>query len=366
MKTKKFSIYLTHVMLLIVALLLAACEPVITETATQTSLATDSPTQQPSSSPISPTVTSVTPKVLMVSNREGDELSDPDAWDDGEIHSYARMMIDRLVSRYRMDLITSVEIIEDDLASKNIKVVVSTCPTDDLPDIAARHPEVQFVAVDHPGFSPSENLSLISAQEAVNQQQVFMAGYLSALISEDYKVAALIPSDVEESETLTEIFVNGARFFCGDCRPFYPPYNPFPQWETLPTDYTSSDFEPIVDGLMAKEIEVLFVDSRLASTELFTYLQDWDGMFVSDTSLYHHSWMQLVRNNWAGTVRPDVESALEEIFPLLLEGEGNHDVPVKMVVTSTEEGLISQGRLQVFDEFAEDLLNGLISPETVP
>ncbi len=105
----------------------------------------------------------------MVSNREGDELSDaPDAWDDGEIHSYARMMIDRLVSRYRMDLITSVEIIEDDLASKNIKVVVSTCPTDDLPDIAARHPEVQFVAVDRSRFSPSENLSLISAQEAVN------------------------------------------------------------------------------------------------------------------------------------------------------------------------------------------------------
>jgi hypothetical protein len=37
-----------------------------------------------------------------------------------------------------------------------------------------------------------------------------------------------------------------------------------------------------------------------------------------------------------------------------------------MVVTSTEEGLISEGRLRVFDEFADDLLNGLISPETVP
>jgi hypothetical protein len=302
----------------------------------------------------------------MVSNREGDELSDPEAWDGREIHSYVYQIIERLVSRYSMDLIASEEIIEDALISKNIKVVVSTSPTDDLPTIAARHPEVQFVAVDHPGFSPSENLSLIGAQDTFELQQTFMAGFLSGLISEDYKVAALIPADVEDSKTLTEVFVNGARFFCGACRPLYPPYNAFPQWETLPTDYTSADFEAIIDTLMAKEIEVLFVDGRLASTELFTYLNNWDVMFVSDSSLFFHPWMQLVRNNWAGTVRPDVESALEEIFPFLLEGEGNHDVPVEMVVTSTEEGLISEGRLQVFDEFAEDLLNGLISPETVP
>lgn len=363
MNIKKISARSIFIILFTVVFLLAACEPVTTPTITETPLVTDSPTTEPS---ISPTETSVTPTVMIVSNREGDELSDPEAWDGREINSYVYQIIERLVSRYSMDLITSVEIIEDDLTSKNIKVVVSTSPTDDLPAVAARHPEVQFVAVDHPGFSPSENLSLIGEQEEVNLQQVFMAGYLSALISEDYKVAALIPSDVEDSASLIEVFVNGARFFCGACRPLYPPYNAFPQWETLPIDYTSSDFEPAMDTLMAKEIEVLFVDGRLASTELFTYLNNWDGMFVSDNSPNFHPWVQLVRNNWAGTVRPDVESALEEIFPLLLEGQGNYDVPVKMVVTSTEEGLISEGRLQLFDEFAEDLKNGLILPETIP
>ncbi len=365
MKTKTFSSFSVLVVILILVVFLAACEPATTPTSPETPSVTDSPTVAPSSSPISPTETPGTPTVIIISNREGDELSDPEAWVGREIHSYIYMMIERLTSRYSMDLIADEEVVEENLTS-NIKVVVSTSPTDDFPAIAARHPEVQFIAVDHPGFSPSENLSLIGEQEEVNQQQAFMAGYLSALISEDYKVAALIPSEVENSETLTEIFVNGARFFCGDCRPFYPPYNSFPQWETLPIELSSSDFEATIDALMAKEIEVLFVDGRLASKELFTYLNNWDLMFVSDSSLFFHEWMQLVRNNWAGTIRPDVESALEEIFPLLLEGQGNHDVPVRMVVTSTEEGLISEGRQRVFDEFADDLLNGLISPETVP
>lgn len=365
MKTKTFSSFSVRVVMLVLVVFLAACEPAITPTIKETPPVTDSPTVEPSSSPISPTETPGTPTVMIISNREGDELSDPEAWFDREINSYVYQIIERLVSRYSMALIVSNEVVEEALTS-NIKVVVSTSPTDDLPAIAARHPEVQFVAVDHPGFSPSENLSLIGEQVEVNQQQAFMAGYLSALISEDYKVAALIPSDVEDSETLTEVFVNGARYFCGDCRPFYPPYNSFPQWETLPIDLSSSDFEATIDALMAKEIEVLFVDGRLASTELFTYLNNWDLMFISDSSLFFHEWMQLVRNNWAGTVRPDVESALEEIFPLLLEGQGNHDPPVRMVVTSTEEGLISEGRQRVFDEFADDLLNGLISPETVP
>lgn len=365
MKTKKFLSLNIFLVLFIVVVLLSACEPVNTPTITKTPVVTDSPTAEPSSSPISPTETIVTPTVMIVSNREGDELSDPEDWDGREINSYVYQIIERLVSRYSMDLIASDEIIEEALTS-NIKVVVSTSPADDLPVIAARHPDIQFVAVDHPGFSPSENLSLIGSQDTLDQQQSFMAGYLSALISDDYKVAALIPSDVEDSATLTEVFVNGARFYCGACRPFYPPYNSFPQYETLPLNASSADFEATIDPLMAKEVEVLFVDGRLASTELFTYLNNWDVMFVSDSSLYFHEWMQLVRNDWAGTVRPDIESALEEIFPLLLEGKGNHEVPVKMVVTSMEEGFISEGRLQLFNEVAEDLQNGLISPETLP
>jgi len=362
MKTRKFSTRYIFLILFTVVILLAACEPVITPTSTETPLVTDSPTTEPS---ITPTETSLTPTVLIVNNREGDELSDPEAWDGREINSYVYQMVERLVSRFSMDLIVDEKVVEENLTS-NIKVVVSTSPTEDLPAIASRHPEVQFVAVDHPGFNPSENLSLIGAHETFVQQQVFMAGYLSALISDDYKIAALIPSDVEDSATLSEVFVNGARFFCGAYRPLYPPYNAFPQWETLPIDYTPSDLESTIDTLMAKEVEVLFVDGRLASTELFTYLNNWDVMVVSDRSLFFHPWMQLVRDKWVGTVRPDVESALEEIFPLLLEGQGNHDGPVRMVVTSTEEGLISEGRQRVFDEFADDLLKGLISPETVP
>ena len=364
MKAKsKTSRVLTFIFIFLV-FFLTACESTDTQTVTETSVVTDLPTEEPSSSP-TPTETTETPSVMIISNREGDELSDPEAWEGREINSYVYQTIERLVSRYSMDLIVDEEVVEEKLTS-NIKVVVSTSPTNDLPAIAARHPDVQFVAVDHPGFSPSENLSLIGAKETFGQQQIFMVGYLSALISEDYKVAALIPSDVEESENLTEVFVNGARFFCGACRPLYPPYNAFPQRETLPKDDSSFDFKPTIDTLMAKEIEVLFVDGRLASTELFTYLNNWDVLYVSDISPFFHPWMQLVRNNWVGTVRPDVESALEEIFPLLLEGEGNHDVSVRMVVTSTEEGLLSEGRQRVFDEFADDLLNGLVSPETIP
>jgi hypothetical protein len=124
--------------------------------------------------------------------------------------------------------LVSQEGLTPEMLTPEVQVVVGMGQNLDLNTLATNAPNISFVAIGDPAAVVAENLSVIGDPLVEARQQAFMAGYLSALISSDSKVVALIADENPSRDLLAESYMVGVRFFCGLCQPLYPPYNPFP------------------------------------------------------------------------------------------------------------------------------------------
>jgi hypothetical protein len=192
------------------------------------------------------------------------------------------------------------------------------------------------------------------------RQQAFMAGYLSALISSDNKIAALIPEGNPSRDLLAESYVVGARFFCGLCQPIFPPYNAFPQWEALPSSLRDNEFRPTVNKYSNIGVDVVYVHGDLISPELLAYLDELDIKVVSDRA------PDIQRSNWVGTITADPTPALEALWPDLFMAAPGKRMSSAIVLTDRETGLVSEGRYRLFETMVAEIQAGLVSVEITP
>jgi hypothetical protein len=245
-----------------------------------------------------------------------------------------------------------------EMLPSNVNVVVSVGPGLDINGLAPFSLETKFIVIGNPDAVPAENLSVIGDPAVEAQQQAFMAGYLAAVISSDYKIGGLFSSGAS-SETM-DAFVIGAEFFCGLCKPQYPPYFEYPQTEILAPGSSNDVVQTTVDILASNAIEVLYLQGELVSPELLTYLSTAGIKVVSDSP------PDMSRINWVGTVSPDPASALPGVWEDMLAGSGGVLVPAPIILLDAEAGLVSEGRMKLFDEMSAALEDGLVATEIVP
>jgi hypothetical protein len=229
-----------------------------------------------------------------------------------------------------------------------------------LNTLASNAPNISFVAIGDPAAVVAANLSVIGDQLNDARQRAFMAGYLSALISSDNKVVALIADENPSRDLLVESYLVGVRFFCGLCQPLYPPYNPFPQWEALSSDVVGERYQLVVDNLTNMAVEVVYVHGELISPELLAYLEESGMKVVSDRA------PDIQRSNWVGTVISNPMPALDALWPALLMAAPGKQMSSEIMLTDREAGLVSEGRYRLFEIMVADLQAGLVSLEITP
>lgn len=244
--------------------------------------------------------------------------------------------------------------------TEDVQIVIAVGPGLDIQGMSEIVPGVKFVAVDHPGLLPSNDVFVIGDSEDDLQRQSFMAGYLSALISADNRMAALVPAESEIGTKVADSFVTGARFFCGICRPQFPPYGNFPRWEMLSRSDATDAFQPAVSEFILAGVEVIYVHGELASSELLSYLSEQNILVVSNAS------PDVVRNHWVGTVMVDPGHALETIWPDLLAGAEGYQLPNSVVLVDRDTGILTQARYRLFEETLAEVEAGLISLTPLP
>ncbi len=347
----------THKSLLVVFILgvvlfgLAACSPVTPEEETLVPENTQPATEIVEESPPVPTPTStLEPPAVMLLFGEGADAEKVDR---------LQAVLADLAAESSLEM-RSQEGLTGESLPANVQVVVAVALDLDPAALAGANPGVRFVFVDQDNAAPGENLSVIGEPTLDQQRQSFMAGYLAALVSSDYKVAGLIPADHSLSPVMREAFIVGVEFFCGVCNPLYPPFQNFPQLEQLPGEAAVDGFQPVVDTLVINGVEILYLQGSLASQELLTYLAEQNIQIVSDET------PGSLRSNWVGSVLSDPVPALVDLWPGLLQGTGGVQVPSSIRLTDTESGLLSEGRRRMFEEMAEKLDAGLVSPESNP
>jgi hypothetical protein len=253
----------------------------------------------------------------------------------------------------------SVQGSPQDLLSSSPKLVVLVGEGLDPAGLAQGFPAVQFIVIDDPTVTASSNVSVIGGLDDP-QKLAFLGGYLSALISSDYKVSALVVEDAETAERLAGAFVVGARYFCGICQPKYPPYNTFPRWESLPVDAVAEEYRGIVDAFAVIGTEIIYIEKSLVTPEMLSYLGELGIKVVSNGT------PDVLVNHWVGTLQADPAPGLQEIWSEVLSGSGGLQAPISIELMDTDSGWVSEGRYRMFEETKADLEANFISFEPVP
>ncbi len=345
-----FSIKFVLLFGLVLVLALAACTPGITETeepitAPETETpATEAPEiQETPLAPVGP------PTVLIVS---GDGY-------DRSVFSRLESLVEAKAADAGLQLVV-LEGITPEMITPEVQVVIGVGANLDINGLAMSSPAVQFLAIGDATTNVANNVSLIGDPANDMRQQAFIASYLTALVSRDYKIAALLPSDHPDLDVLGESYILGGRYYCGICQPLFPPYNAFPQWRGLDSEPGEGAFRPMLTNLFDIGVDVVYVHQDLAEPDLFVYLNELGIKAIGDRS------PDMLRNNWVATVTVDPVPALQELWPDLLAGNPGVQKSAGIRLIDVEMGLISEGRIRFFNEVAAELQAGMIAIEIVP
>ena len=257
--------------------------------------------------------------------------------------------------RYQVRNVLSVE----DLALEpNLKVVIALAPDPGLSALAAAAPQAQFLAVNIPDISPGGNISVLGGEGIRADQQAFMAGYIGALVTDDFfEVGAILRKDSPESAIIQKAFGTGRTYYCGLCRPIglYTPFE-YPAFIEIPGDAKPSEYTAYADVLiLQKKVATMFIQPGLDVPELLDYLTI-TGVLMIGTQTPHKP-----LSSWVVTLQPDYLKATIAAWPSLVAGEGGRIFPAPLTFTDINEELFSVGKQRLAEETMQAMFEGFIS-----
>jgi hypothetical protein len=238
-----------------------------------------------------------------------------------------------------------------------VRVVVVLPPGPGLAELAASAPQTQFLAVGIPGAEPGPNLSVIGAPQATSDQSAFLAGYLAATITSDWRVGVLSGTDaVGKSSQLG--FINGVYYFCGLCRPAFPPFPQpsYPLVAELPAGSGQADWQNAAVYFQTWEVQTVYVDPGIANAELLRFLAETGFNLIGASP-----GSEGIRDRWVVSIASgDLLQAVRQVWPGLVDGKGETRVDLDLALTDVNEALFSPGRQRLVEEMLADLGEGLI------
>lgn len=233
-----------------------------------------------------------------------------------------------------------------------VRLVVMLSPGENLGELSAAAPDTQFVAVGIPGAEPRPNVSVIASGDEQDGALGFAAGFIAAVVTEDWRVGVLgTPGSLA-----SQAFLNGAVYFCGLCNPPFPPFD-YPLLAEVPAGAGVSEWQAAADGLIAAERDVrtMFVAPGAGGDTLQEYLVQ-KGVFVIGVNPPPAAALP----RWVATVYANPVPALERIWPELLAGNGGQVAEMAVGYTDVNTAVFTPGRQKLVDGMLRDLEAGLL------
>jgi len=229
----------------------------------------------------------------------------------------------------------------------NLRIVVAVAPDSGISQLAAGTPGTQFLALGIPGIQPAPNLSVIGSTDGQPDQMGFIAGYLAAVITNDWR-AGVISSDAAAGRLAAQGFDNGVVFFCGLCRPAFPPFYEYPILVSPPG-------QAAADSLISQGVQTVYLAPGAGDPALLEYLAQANLNLIGSAPPPEN-----LKDHWVATIQTDLLAGLEQLWPDLANGKGGGNLPTPIVITDRNEALFSTGRQRLVDETLADLQAGYI------
>ena len=247
--------------------------------------------------------------------------------------------------------------------TENTRMVVAVPGGADLGRLAEAHPNTAFIAVGYPGLTERQNLSVIGPQGFRPDQQGFVAGNLAAMQTEDWRVGVVSVGDTVEGQAGRNGFLNGAVFFCGLCRPAFPPFVLYPTFSDVPSAADESAWQAAAQALLGEAVQTVYIYTAADSPSLRQNLTE-----AGITLITGPTGEAGIQPNVIARIVPNPAAAVELVWPEMLNGMAGRTIAMPIAVQDINPDLMSQGRLVHITGIIDDLINGVtdtgIDPQT--
>ncbi|MEW5869040.1 MAG: hypothetical protein AB1894_07170 [Chloroflexota bacterium] len=244
---------------------------------------------------------------------------------------------------------------------EGIMLVVVMMPDPGVAELAAQYPEIQFLAAGIPDVPASANLSLISPLGDRPDRQGFLAGYLAAVITQDWRVGVISLPDTPAGMAARQGFLNGVVFYCGLCRPVYPPFYQYPLYAEIPAGADQAEQQAIANTLIESEVETVYVYPEAGDEGLLAFLAQAGvniiGGITPPDGLSDH---------WVASVYPDWAAAIRLAWSQLVSGQTGFVLDVPVMLTDRNDALFSPGRQRLVEKTLTELSDGFIDTGVDP
>ena len=252
----------------------------------------------------------------------------------------------------------NLESVTPDGLDASVKIVIALAGTPNLMELVNGRPVIQFLSLNVPdAVAAVPNLSTMTISELDLQRQAFLAGYLAALITADYRVGVLASANDRSGEIASESFFVGAQYFCGLCNSRFGPIQYYPKVAYIADPTSPNSWQTAVDLLTARAVMTVFVQEQLISADLMDYLLE-NGMRVISPLANEGS-------GWQVSLAFDPVPGVTALWSDLVAGQGGLSAEYQLDVVSHGLAEISEGRMHLFRMTMNELMSGYILPAVV-
>lgn len=242
----------------------------------------------------------------------------------------------------------------------NLKAVIALPPDPGIAGLANVAPGAQFLAVNIPGVKPGGNVSVLGGDNLPIDKVAFMAGYIAAMITQDYHTGVIVRKGSPDENKIVTAFHAGHMYYCGLCNPFAGPFEEYPLMSEIPEDAKPNEYTAYADLLIRHSVETMFIQPGLETPELMQYLPTVGVLLIGTQSPTKNV------SGWVVTLQPDYLAAVKAAWPDLIAGNGGKAFPAPLAFTDVNTDLFTIGKQDLAKKTMDDLLAGLISTDVGP
>ncbi len=229
------------------------------------------------------------------------------------------------------------------------------------PELAAAAPQTQFLAVNIPGVTAGGNVSTIGGAGDSPDIPAFLAGYIAAMLANDYRTGMIGEKDSAGSDIATLAYANGRQFYCGLCNPVAPPWYEYPIVVDMPADAPEGEANAYADALKDRLVQVAYIYPTVQIPSQVSYTASLGMWMIGENHPPEDA-----RANWIATIQPDWIAAVQSAWSDIVAGSGGKSYPSPLTLTDINPDLLSEGRQRLAQEMLDKLVSGRVGTGVQP
>ncbi|MCJ7533765.1 MAG: hypothetical protein MUO64_22415 [Anaerolineales bacterium] len=247
----------------------------------------------------------------------------------------------------------------------DVRLVVILPPAEEsvaqIPAWIAAASTAQFLVISIDNLPSAPNLHVLGPQGARPDQQGFIAGYLAAVVTWDWRVGVITVSNTSAGKAAGQAFMNGVVYFCGLCRPSYPPFLQYPIYAEVSAGAGQNEWQPIAEMLIQNAVKTVYVAPGAGDETLLAYLAQAGVNLIGS-----QPGPQALRNQWVASIHADPIPLIQKLWPDLISGSAEAILPIPITFSEANPTLFSPGRQSYAQKTLDELLVGYIDSGVDP